>query len=154
MLMLWLLCLLVGTISSGYVKQQAPQMNPPQPWGQGPSSYPSPGVEVYAAPEEGGYPDEDTSSPYVGPVFSEPEVQETTEGSEEEEPVFSDVSNLEPVFSISSRSSYQRGRAMFSQSRYIPGAPAPPPPMPVFRVSSSVPLRRRPADVPVKEGFE
>lgn len=41
----------------------------------------------------------------------------------EVEPVFSDVSDLTPVYSFGSRSRYHRGRAMFAQTRYIPGEP-------------------------------
>lgn len=41
----------------------------------------------------------------------------------EVEPVFSDVSYLTPVYSFGSRSRYQRGRAVFAQTRYIPGEP-------------------------------
>uniref|UniRef100_A0A665UMU4 Uncharacterized protein n=1 Tax=Echeneis naucrates TaxID=173247 RepID=A0A665UMU4_ECHNA len=50
------------------------------------------------------------------------------------EQVFSDVSDLEPIYSFSSRSRYQRGRAVFAQTRYIPGEPAPP----LMPVSSDV----------------
>lgn len=48
-------------------------------------------------------------------------------GEEISEPVFSDVSDLEPVYSFSSRSKYQRGRAVFAQTRYTPGESVPPP---------------------------
>lgn len=41
----------------------------------------------------------------------------------EVEPVFSDVSDLTPIYSFSSRSRYQRGRAMVAKTRYIPGEP-------------------------------
>lgn len=54
-------------------------------------------------------------------------------GDENPEPVFSDVSYLEPVYSFSSRSSYQRGRGVFAQTRYTPGEPVP----------SLMPLSRR-----------
>lgn len=36
----------------------------------------------------------------------------------ENEPVFSDVYGLEPVYSLSSRSRYHKGRAAFAQTRY------------------------------------
>uniref|UniRef100_A0A3Q0SG10 Uncharacterized protein n=1 Tax=Amphilophus citrinellus TaxID=61819 RepID=A0A3Q0SG10_AMPCI len=39
---------------------------------------------------------------------------------EENKPVFSDLSNLEPVYTTGSRSRYQRGRAVFAQTRYTP----------------------------------
>ena len=47
--------------------------------------------------------------------------------AEGDEPVFSDVSDLEPVYSYSSRSRYQRARSVFAQTRYIPGEPVFPP---------------------------
>lgn len=53
---------------------------------------------------------------------------------ESPEPVFSDVSDLEPVSSFSSRSRYQRGRAVYSQTTYTPGEVLPP----------DVPLSRAP----------
>ncbi|AWP08998.1 putative keratin type I cytoskeletal 9-like isoform 5 [Scophthalmus maximus] len=74
---------------------------------------------------------------------------------EEPEPVFSDVSDLEPVFAFRSRSSYQRGRKVFAQTRYIPGEPAPPPPpplMPVSRRMEAASEQTRPADAPTKGG--
>ncbi|XP_074534196.1 uncharacterized protein LOC141796823 [Halichoeres trimaculatus] len=42
-------------------------------------------------------------------------------GDENSGPIFSDVSDLDPVYGFSSRSRYQRGRAVFAQSRYTPG---------------------------------
>uniref|UniRef100_A0A668SVR7 Uncharacterized protein n=1 Tax=Oreochromis aureus TaxID=47969 RepID=A0A668SVR7_OREAU len=39
---------------------------------------------------------------------------------EENKPVFSDVSGLEPVYTTGSRSRYQRGRSVFAQTRYTP----------------------------------
>ncbi|XP_030231281.1 uncharacterized protein LOC115557543 isoform X2 [Gadus morhua] len=47
--------------------------------------------------------------------------EETTE--EEEEPVLSDVSDLDPVYHFSSRSRYQQGRQAFFLTRYNPGEP-------------------------------
>ncbi|CAL8234323.1 unnamed protein product [Arctogadus glacialis] len=41
-----------------------------------------------------------------------------------EEPVLSDVSDLEPVHHFSSRSRYQQGRQAFFLTRYNPGEPA------------------------------
>lgn len=38
--------------------------------------------------------------------------------NDENEPVFSDVYGLEPVYSRSSRSRYHKGRAAFAQTRY------------------------------------
>ncbi|XP_027128362.1 glycine-rich cell wall structural protein 1.8-like isoform X2 [Larimichthys crocea] len=73
-------------------------------------------------------------------------------GYENPEPVFSDVSDLEPVYSYSSRSSYQRGQATFAQSRYTPGEPVPP--FPVSRRSSKATFQpNAPAKAPAKGGF-
>ncbi|XP_029296081.1 uncharacterized protein LOC115013743 [Cottoperca gobio] len=47
--------------------------------------------------------------------------QSSSDVEERPEPVFSDVSNLEPVYSYRSRSSYRKGRNMFVQSHYTPG---------------------------------
>lgn len=44
----------------------------------------------------------------------------TDTSGEENKPVFSDVSGLEPVYTTGSRSRYQRGRAVFAQTRYTP----------------------------------
>ncbi|XP_062277570.1 prisilkin-39-like [Scomber scombrus] len=49
----------------------------------------------------------------------------TSSGDESPEPVFSDVSDLEPVYAFNSRSRYQRGRAMYTKTRYNPGEPGP-----------------------------
>ncbi len=74
-------------------------------------------------------------------------------GDENPEPVFSDVSDLEPVFSFSSRSSYQRGRALFAQTRYTPGGPVPPI-MPASRhFGKTVSKQSRPATTSTKGGF-
>ncbi|KAL7391040.1 hypothetical protein ABVT39_003281 [Epinephelus coioides] len=53
--------------------------------------------------------------PSSGSTDGEGDVEESSE------PVLSDVSDLEPVYSFRSRSSYQHGRAAFSQTRYTPG---------------------------------
>ncbi|CAL8383244.1 unnamed protein product [Boreogadus saida] len=45
------------------------------------------------------------------------------EAPEEEEPVLSDVSDLDPVYHFSSRSRYQQGRQAFFLTRYNPGEP-------------------------------
>ncbi|XP_040894444.1 prisilkin-39-like isoform X2 [Toxotes jaculatrix] len=73
-------------------------------------------------------------------------------GVEAPEPVFSDVSDLEPVYSFGSRSSYQRGRSVFAQTSYIPGEPAPPP-MPVYRHAGKTSKVSSSSDVPTKGGF-
>ena len=46
-----------------------------------------------------------------------------TSMDEEEEPVLSDVSDLDPVYHFSSRSRYQQGRQAFYLTRYTPGEP-------------------------------
>ena len=74
-----------------------------------------------------------------------------TEAVGNSEPVFSDVSDLEPVYSFSSRSKYNRGRAVFSQSRYTPGDPAALPPLPLSSFRRPA-VQSRPADAPVKGG--
>ncbi|XP_077943180.1 uncharacterized protein LOC144386326 isoform X1 [Gasterosteus aculeatus] len=53
-------------------------------------------------------------------------------GEEEaSKPVFSDVSDLEPVYSFKSRSRYNNGRRQFTQTLYIPGEVLfPPMPLP------------------------
>ncbi|XP_035006809.2 uncharacterized protein LOC118103799 isoform X2 [Hippoglossus stenolepis] len=71
------------------------------------------------------------------------------EAARNPESVFSDVSDLEPVYSFSSRSKYLRGRAVFSQSRYTPGEPAALPPLPMSRVLR-LSVQSRPADPPAK----
>ncbi|XP_028286010.1 uncharacterized protein LOC114451533 isoform X2 [Parambassis ranga] len=43
------------------------------------------------------------------------------------EPVLSDVSGLEPVYSFGSRSRYQRGRMVYAETSYTPTGPAVPP---------------------------
>ncbi|KAK5850074.1 hypothetical protein PBY51_014356 [Eleginops maclovinus] len=72
-------------------------------------------------------------------------------GEEEPEPVFSDVSGLEPVYSFSSRSRYQRGRSIVAHTRYIPGQPVPwPMPQPI---SNSNPRESAAAKAPPKGVF-
>ncbi|XP_040894442.1 prisilkin-39-like isoform X2 [Toxotes jaculatrix] len=73
-------------------------------------------------------------------------------GVEAPEPVFSDVSDLEPVYSFGSRSSYQRGRSVFAQTSYIPGEPVLPP-MPVYRHAGKTSKVSSSSDVPAKGGF-
>lgn len=63
-----------------------------------------------------------SGSAYVGDSWTSGPANGYDAG-DDPEPVFSDVSDLEPVYSFSSRSSYQRGRAVFAQTRYTPGEP-------------------------------
>ncbi|CAJ1057292.1 acanthoscurrin-1-like [Xyrichtys novacula] len=71
------------------------------------------------------------------------------------EPIFSDVSDLDPVYAFSSRSRYQRGRAVFAQSRYTPGE-ALVQPMPEYRpviknpVMINIPVQEPVKTMPVK----
>ncbi|XP_034540717.1 acanthoscurrin-1-like [Notolabrus celidotus] len=76
-------------------------------------------------------------------------------GDESSGPIFSDVSDLDPVYAFSSRSRYQRGRAVFAQSRYTPGE-ALVQPMPIYRpviknpVMLSIPVQEPVKTMPVK----
>ena len=73
------------------------------------------------------------------------------EAARNREPVLSDVSDLEPVYSFSSRSRYLGGRAVFSQTRYTPGEPGALPPMPMSRARRPS-MQSRPADPAAKGG--
>ncbi|KAM8861400.1 uncharacterized protein ACB058_008228 [Synchiropus picturatus] len=83
-----------------------------------PGAAPEPQLAAYSPIAQG------PESPVQAPEEEVPEP-----GEEAEEPVFSDVSNLEPVYSFKSRSRYQRGRAVFAETTYIPG---PPPAVPAY----------------------
>ncbi|KAL6113890.1 uncharacterized protein ACO6RY_04783 [Pungitius sinensis] len=84
----------------------------------------------------------------AGPAFYSTSSGSTDRGSavfpdaaEEEasKPVFSDVSDLEPVYSFKSRSRYNNGRRQFTQTRYIPGEVLfPPMPLPGNRPGQPV----------------
>nr|XP_043873851.1 uncharacterized protein LOC122762738 isoform X1 [Solea senegalensis] len=165
MLMLWLSCLLIGSVTCGPVKQAAPGSVPqetPYYWGgwmaSGPSSMETAPEDTASDGPKGstGQVAEDQSSS-LGDDSAEEEqaesVVEDTVASEPEvvylEPVFSDVSDLQPVYSFSSRSRYQRGKRVFSQTSYIPGPPAP-----VYRNSRPERQRSPPARAaPKKPGF-
>ncbi|XP_053175943.1 fibroin heavy chain-like [Scomber japonicus] len=66
-------------------------------------------------------------------------------GDENPEAVFSDVSDLEPVYASSSRSRYQRGRAMYTKTRYTPGEPG--------LVVTEASNQNYPAKAPAKGGY-
>ncbi|XP_071346643.1 uncharacterized protein [Trachinotus anak] len=101
----------------------------------------------------GGYGGYAGSSSYGYMVSPQDEASSSgSAGAENPEPVFSDVSDLEPVYSFSSRSSYQRGRSVFAQTRYIPGELAPPA-MPVSRDVSKISKQSSSAKAPAKGGF-
>ncbi|CAK6980860.1 prisilkin-39-like [Scomber scombrus] len=71
-------------------------------------------------------------------------------GDEGPEPVFSDVSDLEPVYSSSSRSRYQRGRAMYTKTRYTPGESGP---VVMSGATSETSNQNYPAKAPAKGGY-
>lgn len=72
--------------------------------------------------------------------------------AEDLEPFFTDSSALMPVYTSSSRSRYQRGRAVFAQTRYTPGDPFYPV-MPVYSYSQRSGEETGPADTLNKGGF-
>ncbi|XP_019964571.2 uncharacterized protein [Paralichthys olivaceus] len=121
------------------------------------------GYPYAASPYEAAAPADNYGGVYVNYAEEEPvATQDEDPNAESEavaryyaaeapEPVFSDVSDLEPVYSFSSRSRYNRGRAVFSQTRYTPGEPPLPPPMPLSRVRRPS-AQSRPADAPAKGG--
>ncbi|KAG8012841.1 hypothetical protein GBF38_020755 [Nibea albiflora] len=99
-----------------------------------------------------------SASGYVGASYGHvaPHDESSSSGAgasvENPEPIFSDVSDLEPVYSYSSRSSYQRGQEVFAQTRYTPLEPVPP--FPLSRHSSkAAPQPKTPAKAPTKGGF-
>ncbi|XP_018559546.1 uncharacterized protein LOC108902264 [Lates calcarifer] len=206
MMMLWILCLLIGSMTCSPVNKLATSFTsqpiPPFPghWGgsdvgsssplsdtasevpasedvvyAGPGSYSgstnmavadtgfyhSPAASeygaVHAAPHTGSY-----GAPgghYGGHYgFAAPQDEDLSAGSatdsaaeETPEPIFSDVSNLEPVYSYSSRSAYQQGRLRFAQTRYTPGEPVPP--MPLSRRVSKTSRPSSPVKAPAKEVY-
>ncbi|XP_044048301.1 uncharacterized protein LOC122874470 [Siniperca chuatsi] len=129
--------------------------------GFGAKGYNSPEVSEYGVPYAASQATGYDSSAYVGDSSSgfvaapQDENSASSYGASDEalEPVFSDVSDLEPVYSFSSRSRYQRGRAVFVQTRYTPGEPVPPL-MPIYRrVSKTAMKQSSPAKAPTKGGF-
>ncbi|KAM3608943.1 uncharacterized protein V6R79_007215 [Siganus canaliculatus] len=63
---------------------------------------------------------DDTHARYAS-YDAAPDESNVGHGGQHPAPVFSDVSDLEPVYSFSSRSRYLRGRAVYAESRYTPG---------------------------------
>ncbi|KAM7396143.1 hypothetical protein PAMP_019210 [Pampus punctatissimus] len=125
-------------------------------------SYKSPEVghygAPYAAPQSSGYGGYASSGTgYEGDVsYGFAPGDDWSSGSatshgETPEPVFSDVSFLEPVYSFSSRSRYQRGRRVFAQTRYTPEEPAlfRPAPRPISKTLN----QKSAAEPPTKGGF-
>ncbi|XP_041651847.1 keratin, type I cytoskeletal 9-like [Cheilinus undulatus] len=129
---------------------------------------PSGGYEGYAPGssyggyDAGAYEGESSSGLVSAPGYESWSAGSSTgygEGAEEPQQVFSDVSELEPVYAFSSRSSYQRGRAVFAQTRYTPGEPVAPP-MPIYKpvikipVQPSAPVKQSPpVKAPTKGGY-
>lgn len=71
--------------------------------------------------------------------------------NEAQAPVFTDLSALTPVYASSSRSRYQRGRAVYAQTRYIPGDPVYPSMPLIYHYSQRSGGETAPAD-PSKKG--
>ena len=132
------------TSGSSYPDGSASLSNPTGPYSSG-----------YASNAASGYADSEYSNAGLGSVgdavyYSAAESTDgpdgatesefTSESSVEEvpEPVFSDVSDLEPVYFYRSRSSYQHGRSSFAQTRYTPGEVLYPP-APVIQNSPEEP---------------
>ena len=67
--------------------------------------------------------DSGSDSYYPVPEGYPEELVTSMDAEEEEEPVLSDVSDLDPVYHFSSRSRYQQGRQAFFLTRYSPGEP-------------------------------
>ena len=154
-----------GTVSSDPGSSSSLQSLPypssglPAPKDVGSSAVSNYGVAYAASQYDGSAPGGSYSAGYG--FVSAPQDENRSSGSatsyvspdENPQPVFSDVSDLEPVYAFSSRSSYQRGRALFAQTRYIPGPPVYPP-MPVSRSISKVSSKQStPAKAPSKGGF-
>uniref|UniRef100_A0A3Q4H7K2 Uncharacterized protein n=1 Tax=Neolamprologus brichardi TaxID=32507 RepID=A0A3Q4H7K2_NEOBR len=122
--LLWLLCL-TGSITCAPVGKV--QSRPPYTLYDAPAAG-SLGYTVgqYGAPAVGfavgqyGSPGGGLDRYAVGQYQTGPTQFNTQSGinNDENKPVFSDVSGLEPVYSISSRSRYHKGRAAFAQTRY------------------------------------
>ncbi|CAL8403112.1 unnamed protein product [Arctogadus glacialis] len=107
----WILCL-IGCILSLPVDKGFGSNNPSPAW----SDFSSPRStypvgRAGSVSQQNSYPEE-----LVAPMDQEREAHE-------EEPVLSDVSDLEPVYHFSSGSRYQQGRRAFFLTRYNPGEP-------------------------------
>lgn len=70
--------------------------------------------------------------------------------NEAQEQFFTDLSDLTPVYASSSRSRYQRGRAVYAQTRYIPGEPVYPSMPVIYHYSQRSGGNTGPADVSKK----
>uniref|UniRef100_A0AAQ6AM04 Secreted protein n=1 Tax=Amphiprion ocellaris TaxID=80972 RepID=A0AAQ6AM04_AMPOC len=131
---LWISCLLIGSISCLPVKDTGPSTDPV--WSPyRPSWYPGTGGSDQASDQSAG------AAGYVGGDWFHTGQVGGSQGSQVstgdptddgDEPFFSDTSDLDKVYAFSSRSRYQRGRAMFAQTRYTPTEPLFPP-VPIFK---------------------
>ncbi|KAL4005275.1 hypothetical protein ACER0C_004988 [Sarotherodon galilaeus] len=126
MMLVWLLCL-TGSITCAPVEKG--KRRPPYTLYEAPAAG-SLGYTVgqYGAPAVGfavgqyGSPGVGSDRYAAGQYQTGPTQFNTQSGINDNENklVFSDVSGLEPVYSISSRSRYHKGRAVFAQTRYTP----------------------------------
>lgn len=73
--------------------------------------------------------------------------------NEDQKPFYTDLSALTPVYASSSRSRYQRGRAVFAQTRYIPGEPVYPSMPVIYHYSQRSGGGTGPADVSKRGNF-
>lgn len=74
----------------------------------------------------------------------------TPGSTEDQEAFFTDLSALTPVYVSSSRSRYQRGRAVYAQTHYIPGDPVYPSMPGIYHYSQRSRGETGPADLPKK----
>ncbi|XP_053175974.1 prisilkin-39-like [Scomber japonicus] len=134
MRMLWISCLLIGSIScvpagkkygSGAADPgwRSVAYNRPVASSYG-AAYPASQPSGYdSGAPHGGYGYGGYASSGSGSAGGASYDFVASSGAENPEPVFSDVSDLEPVYAFSSHSRYQQGRAMYTKTRYTPGEP-------------------------------
>ena len=130
---------------SGYASFRDGRYSSPEVSNYG-AAYPASQSSGYDGGAPGGnyYAYASSGSGYVGDASSS-----YAAGDENPEPVFSDVSDLEPVYSFNSRSSYQHARSVFTQTRYTPGEPD----SSVSRRMGKTSNQKGPAKAPTKGGF-
>nr|XP_008303148.1 PREDICTED: uncharacterized protein LOC103374778 [Stegastes partitus] len=141
---LWISCLLIGSITC--LPVQDPGSDSKLVWPQ----YQTPWYQGTGGSDQGSDQSGGTGGYVGGDWFHSGHAggsQGSTGASGDggDEPFFSDTSDLDKVYAFSSRSRYQRGRAMFAQTRYTPTEPLYP----------SVPIFKYPGDhkAPVKGVF-
>ncbi|KAM3609518.1 uncharacterized protein V6R79_016241 [Siganus canaliculatus] len=131
---LWVACLLFGSIScvpvrkdygsnsgSNYALYPGYYGGNRQAFDQ---SQPQPGSYYSKLSQYGpssGYSSDSSANAGYASNDAAPDESNVGYGGPHPAPVFSDVSDLEPVYSFSSRSRYLRGRAVYAESRYTPG---------------------------------